>query len=306
MIRELSIELDEEKRLLIPQAIHSTKEGFIQLFSTMADFMNSDNKSNTIIVDFKKNTWFDANLLPIVYAFMYYGNKNYNIQVRYSNQTNDKFHKLLIRNNFARECFGLEYKPKVNETVVPFKIFRASDTYRFGEYIDAEIIRYFPKMEERVKRDLSIYIQELFGNAQIHGNCDKVFTCGQYYHMNHKMDFTIVDVGYSIKENVVEYLAELSQEIPKCCIAWAVEPEHSTKRTNSGGIGLSLMHDFIYFNNGKFQIISGDEFWELNAQREEYAKLDVFFPGTIVNIEIDQNDKNYYKYQQNEHNQELF
>lgn len=298
--------MDEEKRLLIPQAIHSTKEGFIKLFSTMADFIDSDNESNTIIVDFKRNTWFDANLLPIVYAFMYYGHKNYNIQGGYSNQPDDKFHKLLIRNNFAKECFGLEYKPKINETVVPFKIFRASDTYRFGEYIDSEIIRYFPKMEERVKRDLSIYIQELFGNAQIHGNCDKVFTCGQYYYTNHKMDFTIVDVGYSIKDNVVEYLTELSQEIPKCCIAWAVEPEHSTKRTNSGGIGLSLMHDFIYFNNGKFQIISGDEFWELNAKKEEYAKLDVFFPGTIVNIEIDQNDKNYYKYQQNDHKQELF
>lgn len=290
----------------MPQAVHSTKEGFNQLFCTMDAFMDSENESKTIIVDFKRNTWFDANLLPVVYAFMYYGRKKYNIQGGYSNQSTDKFHKLLIRNNFGKACFGLEYKPKRNETVVPFKIFRASDTYQFGEYMDSEIVRYFPKMEERVKRDLSIYIQELFGNAQIHGSCDKVFTCGQYYHTNHKMDFTIVDLGHSIKENVIGYLTELSQELPKSCIAWAVEPAHSTKRTNSGGIGLSLMHDFIYFNNGKFQIISGDEFWELNAKKEEYANMDVFFPGTIVNIEIDQNDKKYYKYQQNDYKQELF
>lgn len=98
----------------------------------------------------------------------------------------------------------------------------------------------------------------------------------------------------------------MGKKAPDSCIAWAVEPEHSTKKTNSGGIGLSLMHDFIYYNNGKFQIISGNEFWELNAKNIECAKLDVFFPGTIVNIEINQNDKNYYKYELYVDNQELF
>ena len=38
----------------------------------------------------------------------------------------------------------------------------------------------------------------------------------------------------------------------------------------------------------------------------ECEKLDVLFPGTIVNIEINQNDKNYYKYEQCINNQDQF
>ena len=175
----------------------------------------------------------DANLLPIIYAMTYYGEKTWKMHGKYSNQKEDKLHKLLIRNNFGRECFGMSYEPRKNETAV-------------------------------------------------HGACDRVFTCGQYYHNNQKMDFTVVDVGRTIQENVRDYLKELGQKVPDSCIAWTVEPEHSTKKTNSGGIGLSLMHDFIYYNNGKFQIVSGNEFWELNAKNTECEKLDVLFPGTIA------------------------
>lgn len=120
------------------------------------------------------------------------------------------------------------------------------------------------------------------------------------------MDFTIVDVGRTVRENVVEYMEELGKLIPVNAISWAVKPENSTKKTNSGGIGLSLMHDFIFFNNGKFQIVSGNEFWELNAKKERYSILKAAFPGTIVNIEIDQNDNNFYKYQRIVDEPELF
>lgn len=298
--------MEHKKIIEIPQAIHSTKEGFNILFESLKFFLDNKYINKTIVVDFKKNTWFDANLLPVLYAFIAYGHQKLNIQGEYRNHSEDKLHKILIRNNFAKVCFGLEHSPKEHETVVPFKVFRASDTYGFGEYIDSEIVRYFPSMEDQVKKDLSGYIQELFGNAQIHGLCDKVFTCGQYYRHNHKMDFTIVDMGRTIGENVESFLQDTGQTIPKSCIAWAIEPQNSTKRTNSGGIGLSLMHDFIYYNNGKFQIISGNEYWELNAKKVEIHEMSICFPGTIVNIEIDQNDNNYYKYETQMKEKELF
>jgi hypothetical protein len=173
-------------------------------------------------------------------------------------------------------------------------------------YIDSEIVRYFPDMDERVKKDLSTYIQELFGNAQIHSGCDKVFTCGQYYHNNHKMDFTIVNIGITVGENVVSYLNERGEVLPDNNITWAVQPQNSTKRTNSGGIGLSLMQEFIYYNRGKYQIISGNEFWELDSRVISARKFDDFFPGTIINIEIDQNDSSYYKYNDSIGNENIF
>mgnify|MGYP004492319135 FL=1 len=289
----------KKQEIIIPQAIHSTYEGYLELFKTFQCYVKDVPDDLTdIVMDFRGNTWFDANLLPIVYAFAEYGQNKHNINSRYENQTNCKLHKLLIRNNFAKLCFQLEHKPRKNETVVPFKVFKSNDTYGFGNYIDAEIVRYFPVMEENVKRDLSGYIQELFGNAQIHGNCIKVYTCGQYYPANHKMDFTIVNLGTTIKTNVVEYLRDINSKIPENCIEWAVQPEHSTKRINSGGIGLSLMKEFIHYNNGKYQIVSGNEFWELDKKMENSKELKYHFPGTIVNIEIDQNDTNIYKYEQ--------
>ena len=295
----------KEKVIIIPQAIHSTYEGYSELFKTFQCYIKdvpSDLKD--IVMDFRKNTWFDANLLPIVYAFAEYGQYKYHINSRYENQPNCKLHQILIRNNFAKLCFELEHRPKENETVVPFKIFRSNDTYGFGNYIDAEIVRYFPVMEAKVKHNLSVYIQELFGNAQIHGACTKVYTCGQYYPVSHKMDFTIVNLGTTIKTNVVDYLEDINEKMPDNCIDWAVQPEHSTKRTNSGGIGLSLMRDFIHYNKGKYQIISGNEFWELDKQIVNLRELNDPFPGTIVNIEIDQNDTNIYKYDEikNEYN----
>lgn len=290
------------KTIIMPQAIHSTYQGYLDLLEIFQCYVDERNAYSEITMNFRGNTWFDANLLPIIYAYVEYGQTKYNIVSRYDNQLDCNLHRLLIRNNFAKLCFEMEHKPRNNETVVPFKIFRANSTYEFGVYIDAEIIRYFPDMEERVKRDLSAYIQELFGNAQIHGDCFYVYTCGQYYPAHQKMDFTIVNLGTTIKENVVDYLTDKKEVIPENCIEWAVEPEHSTKRMNSGGIGLSLMHEFLYYNNGKYQIVSGNEFWELNQKNVCTEELTYKFPGTIVNIEIDQSDTNYYKYQENQKN----
>lgn len=286
--------IETRKEIILPQAIHSTFESYETILELFNCYLTDE--FDIVIMNFRTNTWFDANLLPMLYAYVVYGESLHSIKSAYDNQKNCPLHKVLLRNGFAKVCFNMEYEPKPNETVVPFKVFESSDTYGFGTYIDAEIVRYFPKMDDPVKKDLSTFIQELFGNAQIHSGCNKVFTCGQYYYKKHKMDFTIVNLGTTIGDNVKSFLIDENVELPENSITWAVEPQNSTKRTNSGGIGLSLMHEFIYHNNGKYQIISGDEFWELNNQSVCENKFKYAFPGTIINIEIDQNDTSYYKY----------
>ena len=283
-----------QRTIKIPQSIHSNYKGFQELLSIAQDYGDSCS-GDRVILDFKANTWFDANLLPVIYAVVYLG-KEKGIAGAYSNQTTCRLHKLLIRNGFAKCCFKLPHEPLKYESAIPFKIFLASDTYGFSAYIDSELVRYFPQMDVSTKKAISTYIQELFGNAQIHGNCRHVFTCGQHYGQNKKLDFTIVNLGDTIGDNVVRYLSEDGVQLPLNNIAWAVEPNHSTKKTNSGGIGLSLMRDFIKFNKGKFQIISGNEFWELDGEAVHTKNFDNTFPGTIINIEIDQHNRNFYKY----------
>lgn len=287
-------EIAEE--ILIPKTIYSTFESYNNLLRLFNRY-TIHNNVNRIIMNFQKNTWFDANLLPLLYAYVILG-ASHGVKSSYDNDFSCPFHKVLIRNGFAKYCFNLEYKPKNSETVVPFKVFQSNNTYGFGAYIDAEITRYFPIMENRVKRDLSIFIQELFGNAQIHSGCSEVYTCGQYYYQKHKMDFTIVNLGTTIGENVIPFLTEKHKKLPDNNISWAVQPEHSTKRINSGGMGLSLMQEFIYHNNGKYQIVSGNEFWELNHKFINEKTFPYSFPGTLINIEIDQNDTSYYKYRE--------
>lgn len=110
------------------------------------------------------------------------------------------------------------------------------------------------------------------------------------------MDFTIVNLGTTIGENVEKYLRGLNKQLPQNNITWAVKSGNSTKIEVSGGLGLSLMQEFIYYNEGKYQIVSGNEFWELNNRSVGEEKFNESFPGTIINIEIDQNDTSFYKY----------
>lgn len=289
--------------LYIPQSVTSDYKGYSSLLELCNPYLNVNLAQSQIVLDFKKNIWFEANLLPVLYAYMVEGHK-FGITSMYRNQNGDKFTDILIRNGFAKVCFNKEHRPRENETCVPFKTFKANDTYNFGKYIDAELPRYFPAMEDRLKKDISSYIQEIFGNAQIHGGSDKVFTCGQYYPKNNKMDFTIVDLGWTFYNNVANFFSSLKEETPVHSIEWAVQPEHSTKSGFSGGFGLSLLRDFIKFNAGKFQIVSGNEYWELFGGIEKTDKFSYNFPGTIVNIEIDQSDKKFYFYDRSQSQQE--
>lgn len=300
-------ETNTEIEIVIPKIVKSNYNGYDTLLNLFDCVVNR--KSETVdcfTIGFHCNDWFDSNLLPIIYAYIVYGKSkfDYIFQYRYNGDTS--VHQLMIRNGFAQKCFNIPCSPKEAETIVPFKVFNSTDTYNFGKYIDSEIVRYLPSMENTVKRDISAYIQELFGNAQIHGRCRHVFTCGQYYPKKGKMDFTVVNLGRTFHHNVTEFFERKKEAAPDHSVAWAVLPEHSTKLNVSGGLGLSLMRDFVHFNNGRFQIVSGNEYWELNTKNEIHKWFECEFPGTIVNIEIDQHDKNHYKYVTKDISEDIF
>lgn len=120
------------------------------------------------------------------------------------------------------------------------------------------------------------------------------------------MDFTIVNLGTKIGENVEKYLRGLNKQLPQNNITWAVKSGNSTKIEVSGGLGLSLMQEFIYYNEGKYQIVSGNEFWELNNRSVREEKFSESFPETIINIEIDQNDTSFYKYKEKIDDTDIF
>jgi len=71
--------------------------------------------------------------------------------------------------------------------------------------------------------------------------------------------------------------------------------KHTTKvGTIPGGLGLSLIREFLKINMGKIQIVSADGFWEQKGNIESGNGFSQSYPGTIVNLEFNIEDKKHY------------
>lgn len=293
-----------ENTFYIPKKVDSNFDGYNGLVTSLNRLLDCQYKS--AIVDFTKNTWFDANLLPIVYAYVYKRKSISDIPIKCKFNkgfsSRNSIHDIMVRNGFSKECFGEIICPNNNETVIPFKKFKSDQTINFTKYITKELTRYFPRTEHRSNNPFVKCFSEIFGNAELHGESDTVVTCGQYYPKKNKMIFTIVDVGKTIKENVMEFFDGNVPSDYQNCISWAVQLNNSTKKAQTGGIGLGLLYELYKHNKGKFQIISDDEFWEYMNNKVSTKKLSCKFPGTIVNLEIAQNDDFTYIFNDNSYN----
>ncbi len=61
-----------------------------------------------------------------------------------------------------------------------------------------------------------------------------------------------------------------------------------------GGLGLKLLQEFVRKNNGSIIIASGQGYWELRQNRKTLRHLELPFPGTVVNIELNTADTSAY------------
>jgi hypothetical protein len=146
-------------------------------------------------------------------------------------------------------------------------------------------------MSDALKKKIAESIYEIFVNAQMHSGSPYIYTCGQFYPYGYNIEFTIVDMGRGFKANVNERFSSNLTSLQS--IRWAIGDGNTTKLNAPGGLGLSLLKDFIYKNNGKIQIISGDGFFEYGKETNE-KQLSVPFPGSIVNMCFKTDDKNSY------------
>ena len=149
-----------------------------------------------------------------------------------------------------------------------------------------------PKMTEQLKKKIAESIYEIFVNAQLHSNSEYIYTCGQFFPRKEKIEFTIVDMGIGFKKPINNRFNTSLSSIQ--AIRWALIDGNTTKTDVSGGLGLSLLTEFIKLNKGKFQIISDNGFYEV-GQKENAGFLDSPFPGTIVNMEFSTDDANSYR-----------
>lgn len=268
--------------------IRTNKKGLSYLIT----FYNKlkDLRKKEIIIDFYKLKEFDINLLAILGCMLdklkEQDNKIYFVNI------GSKYQNLFKESYFLKPTYSRDTK----RTTIPFFRFENWDENLFSNYVDKLLLSRdeLPSMSPDFKKLIRRNIQELFINVKEHGCCKYVYACGQVYtHYYPKINFTIVDLGKTIKSNVCYYTAKNYTGIE--AIEWAIQEGNSTADLEDEifrGVGLSYLLEFIQSNKGKFQIISADGFWESN-QKDKNNFLQ-HFPGTVVNIIINLKDENKY------------
>jgi len=282
------------KKIQVSERICSDYEGycfFIETSNQMKDVLFED-----IIFDFSNTTWFEANLCAIMGAIINSFQDNIN-NVVFEN-INKKIEDVLNKNHFLAS-FGGYVIPDQYNTTIKYRRNKLTEEKLIKEFLYSELIikHDFPKLSDIAQKEIIRSIFEIYSNAIIHGDCDNVYSCGQYYpgKKTPRIDFTIVDLGNTIKTNVNNFLqSELSGTE---AIEWAVKEQNTTKQIQDnipGGLGFKLISDFVKLNNGKIQIVSADGFWEIKQGQCTVKRFNNEFKGTIVNLEFNLDDKSFY------------
>lgn len=274
----------------LPSRLKSDYDGY----SCFVDFfeITRNLKNEHIIIDFNNGSWFEANLCVALGSILYKIKENNTISFI---NIGEKVLSILQKNRFLYHFDG-EYKEDVHSTTIKFRQFKINDEIAFIDYLDRELLSQpdLPKMTPLLKNSISSKIYEIYSNAYTHGGCDFVYTCGQYYPNRKVLDFTMADLGTTIRSKVRSFLKDKSLSGSKT-ISWAVEEGHTTKTgPHPGGLGLSLIREFLKLNEGKIQIVSSNGYWEEKKGVIFAQDFKNAFVGTIVNLEFNIDDKKSY------------
>lgn len=277
-------------RFPFPQSVKSDFDGYglmLDLFAGTKDLYLKD-----IVLDFQNTSWFEANLTAVLGAILSNVSANMN-DVRLAHLSG-AIEKLFQRNHFLSH-FGGYRIPDLYDTTIKYRKFKRTEEKLFKDYLDSELLakEALPEMSQLLRKKINESIFEIFNNAVLHGDCKNVFSCGQYYPNKKRLDFTIVNLGRTIRRNVRDFLGK--RLTGKEAILWAVAEGNTTKKGNiPGGLGLSLIREFLEKNKGKIQIVSSDGFWEQKGASVTTGEFPDRFVGTIVNLEFNINDESYY------------
>jgi hypothetical protein len=279
-------------RINFPKEIRSNFKGysnFIELLRLLQDSSDAN-----FYISFANTVIFEANLSAILGAII-------DSVVEQKKTVEYIGISSTIKDIFQLNNFLIGSKPNLNtphkETVISFKKFTQYKDIEFMDYVKDEMLSKpnFPKHSKLLGKKINESIFELFENARTHGNCNNIYTCGQIIQDEEitRLDFTIVDMGKTIKTNVNEYLKTSYSGAD--AIEWALQSGHTTKTGNvSGGLGLEIIFEFIKLNKGRIQIVSSDGYLEYYNDNMEKKSFINPFHGTIANIEFNLNDKDSY------------
>lgn len=254
-------------------------------------------QSYEIYLDFSGVDFVAANQFAILGCMLdTYRTKYPNTSIYFSS-LKAKIKRTIQKNGFNKHL-GFAKLPDMYNTAIPYTIFDINEINEFEKYIILSIFNRqdIPKMSELVKSKIVDNILEIFNNVKEHTHSNKVYTCGQYFPKSSLLYFTIVDSGETIPYNVNTYCDKNCVEHPVNPLEWAIVPGNTTRQVNTpGGLGLSLLRDFIELNRGKLYIVSGNETYEQSGKNNHHKYMEHSFPGTIVTVAFNLLDDSTYR-----------
>lgn len=269
-------------------------------FQGICQFVDIANKLDNLFfdkidIDMDLVSWFDANLCSALGAILYKAGFGLNM----ISFLNIKPHiaQTLTRNGFLRN-YGWPEQADNYGTTIAYKRFEPNESKSFAEYINAHMVeRGIPKMTLTLDKMFKRSLLEIFTNSATHSETlFGIFACGQSFPKQHRLDFSVVDLGIGFRQNIANKRNILFNSLD--AIKWAISERNTSKLAEvdkiPGGLGLKLLREFIRKNEGRIQIISDSGYWEENKGNESYRSLPGTFPGTMVNIEINTADTKVY------------
>lgn len=237
------------------------------------------------------HNWFAANMCATLGGILDLFSENINIVV--FDYIKPDIEQILLKNDFL-SYYGFPRIKDNNQTTIRFLKLKLTDGKYFNNYIINEFLNRteLPEISVPLKEKITEAIYEIFVNAQIHSESKHIYTCGQFFPRKDKIEFTLVDTGIGFKKNINKRFGYNLNSIQ--AIKWAIQERNTTKIGISGGIGLTILKEFIIKNKGEIQIISDDGFYQFNTSGEQNHLFNGYFPGTIVNMQFKTNDNNSY------------
>lgn len=260
-------------------------------YQKLIDFYNEHKNKFFDTIHLELSNWFSANMSAALGGILdLFTDEINDIKIDY---ISPRIETILLKNEFL-SYFGHARIIDNHHTTIRFLKLKLTDGKYFNNYVVDELIgrTELPEMSSLLKEKMAEKIYEIFVNAQIHSNSKQIYTCGQFFPREDKIEFTIVDTGIGFKRKINDRFRSDLSSIQ--AIQWATKDKNTTKIGVSGGIGLALLKEFIEKNNGKMQIVSDDGFYQFSRSGEQMRIFNGSFPGTIVNLQFKTNDRSSY------------
>lgn len=269
--------------------INNSRKGFHILVKFCAD----TSSASVVEVDMQNTSWIDADMCAPFGAIID-DLRERQVEVRLV-KLQDKVRDILSRNGFL-QCYGGDRVHDAWGTSVAYKRFSIDNEVAFSNYVSTELLVHdsLPKMSAQLRKVFSQNISEIFSNAVHHSKTLLgVFSCGQYFPKKGRLVFTIADLGIGMRQNINENRGLDFSSVE--AINWATKGNSTKSTGNPGGLGLKFLCHFLERNEGCVRIVSDRGYWKRSNSGEiTTEELPHPFPGTVVSLELNTEDKKSY------------